>query len=262
MSDACRASAEAARCRLFCFPHAGGNSSAFRGWIDQPALAGVTVHAVDFPGRQARFREPALTRMDALVALLADELGPWFDRPFALFGHSMGALVAFELARALRRRGLPAPRHLFVSGHAGPHARRFGVPLHQLSDAMLLSRLGLAPHAWQTRAQHHELMALMLPTLRADVELCETHRPAVEPPLKLPLAAFGGTRDPGVRWSDLATWRAQTSAAFLAQQFPGDHHYLAQSPTELCAVVGRLLAAHAPRDPFRQETFDEPQHVR
>jgi len=243
------------RCRLFCFPHAGGNGSAFHAWAAHPALAAVTLQPVDYPGRQARFGEPALARMEDLVALLLAELGPRFEPPFAFFGHSMGALVAFELTRTLRRRGLPAPRQLIVSGASTPRLRRGGLPLHQLPDALLLARLGLAG------VHPAPLLALMLPTLRADVALCETYRPADEPALNVPLAAFAGSRDPSVSWGELSAWRLQTRAAFVARQFPGDHHYLVPSQAGLCEALGRLLAGPSPQrtatPSIHPETVDE-----
>jgi medium-chain acyl-[acyl-carrier-protein] hydrolase len=229
-------------CRLFCFPHAGGNASAFRGWTAQPGLSGVIVHPVHLPGRQARFRDPAPVRMAPLVEIVLADLEPWLHEPFALFGHSMGALLAFEVARTLRRRGLPSPLRLCVSSHSAPRLRRLGAPLHRLPDARLLSLLGLAPGAGQSAAQHRELMALMLPTLRADLEVCETYHPAPELPLALPLAAFGGAWDPGVTRAGLAAWGDETTAGFVVRQFPGDHHYLARAAPAVCTILGQFLA--------------------
>jgi medium-chain acyl-[acyl-carrier-protein] hydrolase len=231
------------RLRLFCFPYAGGNSSTFRGWAEGP-LAGIESHAVELPGRQSRFREPAIARMEELVDLLLHELSPAFDRPFAFFGHSMGALIAFALTLELRRRRLRQPCHLLLSARAAPHLTRPGAGLHRLPDADFLREVITVIRPTPDRAFEQELLTLMLPTLRADVALCETYVLKLEPPLAMPIAAFGGLWDGSLSRGEIAGWRAHTRGAFSLWQFPGDHHFIDHASQSLRMTIGKLLEPH------------------
>jgi medium-chain acyl-[acyl-carrier-protein] hydrolase len=209
---------------LFCFPYAGGLATVYRPWA---ALlpSDVELCAIELPGRGARLKEAPVRQLMALVEAAADGLRPALDRPFALFGHSMGALVAFELARRLSAQGL-APLHLFVSGHAAPHLDSVEPPMHPLPDGEFIARLrdlnGTPPEA----LQDPELMEIMLPILRADFIACEQHVPAPEPLLDVPMSAFGGIDDPEVSAERLEAWRPYTTRRFVARRFPGDHFFL------------------------------------
>lgn len=240
--------------RLICFPFAGGNASTFRAW---PAISGVTVHPVELPGRQARFGEPAHRRMEDLVASLLAELAPWLVLPYALFGHSMGALVAYALAMELRRLGRPQPGHLLLSGRAPPHVPVPGPRLHRLTDGALLRRLLPGMRTAEDRA----LLDVMLPTLRADVELAETYAPLRETALAIPITAFAGANDPAVSNAALAAWRACTSAPFAMRRFPGGHQYLVEQAPALAAAIGEVLCQTGPR-PDPVHSFDARETVR
>ncbi|HEY1379547.1 MAG TPA: thioesterase domain-containing protein, partial [Gemmataceae bacterium] len=158
--------------RLFCFPYAGGGASVFRGWADGLPSA-VEVCPVQMPGRETRFREPAFTRLPLLIEALAESLYPHLDRPFAFFGHSLGALVAFELARRLRRDGSPEPQHLFVSGSGAPQARdHSGAVIHTRPADEFWQEVGRLNGTPAEVLTDGELRDLLLPTLRADFALC------------------------------------------------------------------------------------------
>ncbi|HEX5761015.1 MAG TPA: thioesterase domain-containing protein [Thermoanaerobaculia bacterium] len=233
-----------ARLRLFCFPYAGGGASAYRGWgADLPST--IEVCPVQLPGREGRLREPPPTRIEPLVAELAGAL-PLADVPFAFFGHSLGALVAYELARALRRRGGPEPLHLLLSGRRGPRVPGREEPIHELPEAEFLARLRELNGTPEEVLGHGELMALLLPLLRADFALHETwtHRP--EEPLAAGISVFGGLGDPEVTREDLEDWRGETRGRFRLRLFPGDHFFLHSARGLVAEAVARDLAELAP----------------
>lgn len=211
--------------RLFCLPYAGGGAAAYRTW---PAVfpADIQIAPVMLPGRESRLAEPLLRSTTDLVARLIEGLQPFLDRPYAFFGHSMGALLAFEATRLMRKRGMPLPRHLFLSSHRAPHLPDRGKQVHRLRGAEFrkaLRDLGGTP---QEVLEHEELMAIAEPILRADFELCETYVYTPDEPLAIPMTIFGGIGDPDVTETDLDAWREHTRAPTRLQMFPGHHLYL------------------------------------
>jgi medium-chain acyl-[acyl-carrier-protein] hydrolase len=236
--------------RLFCFPHAGGNALSFRHW---PAMLPreIHVHAVELPGRHARFREAPLSRMEDLIDILLLDLGQFLTPPLALFGHSLGALVAFAFAHALVSRTSVRPSYLFVSACPAPHARPPS-SLYRLSDEQFLKNVSRMIRLPSNLSVNSELMTLMLPTLRADVCLFETYREPRYPRLDLPIAAFGGLSDQHVSRAGLGAWRDRTTGPFCLHQYPGDHHYSEENPKPLLANIGSLLSL---QKPFHREEF-------
>lgn len=231
----------AARVRLFCFPFAGGGASSYRTW---PAHlpADVEVLAIQLPGREERLPETPFRDVSDLVPVLVEVLTPWLDRSFALFGHSMGALVAFELARALRARGKPLPAHLFLSAHCGPRKPHCLPPVEAMPDdelSRVLRRLGGSSDA---SLADDEVMQIVLPLIRADLTLCERYRYVPDEPLSCPISAFGGTLDDFVRRADLAGWRAETRAGFDLRMFPGGHFFLDRAKPRLLQAVADELS--------------------
>jgi medium-chain acyl-[acyl-carrier-protein] hydrolase len=227
-----------ARLRLLCLPHAGGGASSFRGWADALPPE-VEVCPVQLPGRENRIAEPAFDRVPPLTEALADAVEPLLSLPFALFGHSNGALIGFELARTLRARGRPGPVHLFASGRRAPDVSLNRPPTHHLPDAELLADLqelgGIPPQL----LEHPELLAVLLPTLRADVAIHETYAFQEQPPLAFPITAYGGLADPRTPLASLEAWGRHTAGPFVTRLFPGGHFYLQEQRT----VVLRTLAA-------------------
>jgi medium-chain acyl-[acyl-carrier-protein] hydrolase len=210
--------------RLFCFPYAGGGASMFRPWTTALAPA-IDVYPIQLPGREGRWLEPPLTQISALAPMLSKGLKPLLLPPYAFFGHSMGAFVAFELARQLRRDSLPGPAVLIVSGARAPQIPDPDPPTHGLPADQLLDGLrrleGIPDELWN----HPELVALLLPTLRADLTMCETYVYRDEPPLDCPLVAYGGQRDDKVPLEHLTQWKLQTAAPFELRIFPGNHFF-------------------------------------
>src|SRR5262245_7864563 len=226
--------------RLICFPFAGGGASVFRGWADGLPDS-VEVCPVQLPGRESRFSEPAFTRLGPLIEALARSLPPHLDRLFGFFGHSLGALVAFELARRLGRDGGPQPVQLFVSGCGAPQARTPERSVHTLQDAEFREELRHLNGTPSSVLDNDELMEVLLPTLRADFALCETYTFAPGPPLTCPVSALGGLGDDAVSRQDLDAWREQTTGPFRRYMLPGDHFFLLTAQPLLLRALARDL---------------------
>jgi medium-chain acyl-[acyl-carrier-protein] hydrolase len=200
----------------------------------------LEVCAVRPPGRERRLTERSFRRVGSLVQALADAL-PVDRVPFALFGHSMGALVCFELARELRRRGALGPLALFVAGRPAPQIIAPDQDLHRRPDAEFveeLRRLGGTP---AEALQNADLMELVLEGLRADIELCETYSYTAEPPLDCPITAFAGEVDEIVRTRDVRRWREQTRGRFDLHALPGGHFFVESSREALLATIAADL---------------------
>jgi medium-chain acyl-[acyl-carrier-protein] hydrolase len=230
------------RLRLFCFPHAGSGASIFREWSAALPPA-IEVCPVQLPGRESRWTEPPFTRLVSLVETLVIALRPLLDLPFAFFGHSMGAFISFELARQLRRENSENPAHLFVSGARAPQIPDPDPPIHQLPDSAFVEELRRLNGMPDEVLQNAELMQVVLPTLRADVTMCETYvYSADEEPLSCPISAYGGQEDRKVIYKDLAGWNAQTRNASTMQIFPGDHFFLYSAREPLLRAVSAELS--------------------
>jgi medium-chain acyl-[acyl-carrier-protein] hydrolase len=189
--------------------------------------------------------------MGPLIGALADALGPQLESPFALFGHSMGGLVAFELARELRRRGARAPEHLYVAGRLAPEAPPTRPLVHDLPDATMIDvmqrRYRAIPRAV---LDEPEFLALLLPTLRADMSVIETYTYQAEAPLDVPLTIFGGVDDEGVPLAGLEAWRAHTTKSVAIHAVAGGHFFLS---TNEKAFLPLLASALAPRQRAEHE---------
>ncbi|HZT33351.1 MAG TPA: alpha/beta fold hydrolase [Bryobacteraceae bacterium] len=222
---------------LFCFPYAGGNAGTYRQWTPA-AMPGVHAAAAHLPGRAGRIREAAYRRIGPLAEALAEALAPFTERPYALFGHSMGALVAFEVARALRRRGGRLPERLLVSGRRAPHLPNQKSAIHDLPRAEFLRELRDLEGTPDQFFTDPELLDLMLPALRADFELCHSYRFQEEEPLDCAISAFGGEQDSGISRGDLEAWRRHTRTDFRLQMLPGGHFFV----DRMGAEFGRLVA--------------------
>jgi medium-chain acyl-[acyl-carrier-protein] hydrolase len=217
-----------ATARVFCFPYAGGGAAAFLPWRPLFTPHGIDFCCVQLPGRETRFGEALVSSMPELVRAICSGLEAHLARPFSLFGHSMGAIVAYEVACELRRRGGPMPEWLFVSGSLAPH-RRDAESLHTLPTAQFIDTLvrrynGIPPEI----LANQELLDLTVPILRADFALLELHRRDTATALPVKFAVFGGDADPSVRPDALDLWREATNdqQAFRTRLFPGDHFFI------------------------------------
>ncbi|AMP07568.1 thioesterase II family protein [Collimonas pratensis] len=225
--------------RLFTFPFAGGGSAIYRQW---PArLPGVEVMAVCLPGREMRIEEAPFDSMAALMQKLLQEIAPLLDRPFAFFGHSMGALMAFELARQLAKMNLPQPEQLFLSAFQAPENLAERHILHKLSDADFLRQLiryGGIPAAVLDAP---ELLKMILPAMRADFSMIETFGFNAGKPIASDIVAFCGSHDHAALRQDMLGWRDQTSAGFSLSELPGGHFFLKSAESDLLQLIEASL---------------------
>jgi len=230
-----------ARIRLYAFAFAGGGASVFFPW-SKLIGDGIELWAIRLPGRETRLRETPLTSFPEIITALRREVSPRLKAPYAFFGHSLGALLAYALARSHAESGNSEPRAIIAAGARAPHLPNPEPPMRGLSDAAFITLLrerynGIPPAV----LAHPELLQLMLPTLRADIALYEDYQHQPGPPLRCALAAFGGDRDPLVSASDLGAWQSLAGAGFAARQFAGDHFFLQQVTPETVAAVRSVL---------------------
>jgi medium-chain acyl-[acyl-carrier-protein] hydrolase len=239
----CRLSKAPGTRRLLAFPYAGGGPSAFRAWV------GLLPHDVELwallpPARESRLAEPASDDLDAVVDAAAAALGELPRMPTAFFGHSLGALVAFETARALRSPQCPVA--LVVSGRGAPHLPSLERVLHTLPDAELLAAIrefgGTPPEV----LDHAEFAELLLPAIRADFAIYERYVFRGGEPLRCPIVAVGGDADPLAPWTDVLAWERHTQAAFRAERLPGGHFFLQSSRSALLGIIDGVLSELAP----------------
>lgn len=239
-----RAQSTATTVRLFCLPHAGAGTAMYNQW--QRALPSfIEVCPILLPGRESRLSEPSLTDSATLVGHITAAVADHLDKPYAIFGHSMGALLASELADSLVGKGLRAPSHLFVSGRNASHLPLHQLHLHQLPDDEFLAALdtrygGLPKEILETP----ELLELYLPILRADLTLLETHDYRLRGQLACPISVFAGKEDANISETKLQAWSKHTTGPFELRWFEGDHFYLTgpSKPPLLAHLSDRLSA--------------------
>lgn len=240
-----RARRPRARWRLICFPHAGAGAGAYGEWA-RLLPAEVELAAVQLPGRQNRIAEEPVTEVGPLVKVLTQALRPVLDGDFAFFGHSGGAALAYEVAKALREKGGPQPSRLFLSAQPAPGTVGRVPVMHTLSDEELGAAIVRLGGIEAEIAEDEEVMEGLLPTLRADFSLWERHRVEPGEPLDTPITVLSGDADPRAPKDTLYGWAAHTTGAFRTRFYPGGHFYFLDDPTELVAYLSQALTGQAP----------------
>ena len=229
-----------ARLNLICFPFAGGGAQLFNRW--HAAFNDVQICAVQYPGRGSRVRERAFTNCAALVDAFVPHLLPFLNKPFAMFGHSMGAIIAFDVARRLHHQYGLQPERLFVSGRRAPQVPSQEPPTYNLTDDEFTEELRRLNGTPPEVLEHPELMQLMLEILRADFTLTETYAYSPGPPLRCPFSVFGGLRDEEVPREHLEAWCELTSGGCSLRMFEGDHFFIQTNEANVLRTIKEHLS--------------------
>jgi medium-chain acyl-[acyl-carrier-protein] hydrolase len=232
----------AATIRLFCFPFAGGGASAYFQWAREFSATSIEVCAIQLPGRENRLRETPVSSASSLIQSLNEAIQPLLDRPFAFFGHSMGAMLAFELAHSLQSTHRTLPSRLFLSGSKPPRSICAEASLNHLPDAEFVAAIAERYQAVPKEIlAQPDLLELSMPKLRADFTLIESYHCAEREPLDIPFWIFGGDSDPTVPVSLLYNWKEYTKNSSAVQIFPGDHFFLNSARAEVLKSVVQNL---------------------
>nr|CUI25720.1 Thioesterase [Streptomyces sp. MG11] len=229
--------------QLLCFPHSGGSASFFFPF-SRDLSPTMDVWAVQYPGRQDRRAEPNIPHIHELADRVAESVGRQLDRPYALFGHSMGATLAYEVALRLQESG-QEPEMLFVSGRPAPH-RNVDTGLHRLSDSEIVDDIRALDGTGSEVFGDEEVLRIILPAIRSDYHAAETYQYVAGPVLNCPLRAFTGLSDPRVQVSELHHWSSHTNQSFRLDVFSGGHFYLLENHD---AIVKEIQGALLPVSP-------------
>jgi len=231
--------------RIFAFPYAGGGATVYKNWEAAfPDFVGL--YPVQLPGRENRFEENLFQDIPSLISAVSDAISPVLDIPFILFGHSLGAKIAFELARELRRKWGISPCCLIVSGSRAPNIPE-PKPISHLPDRTFLKELGRFSGICDAVLQNKELMEMYLPLLRADFIMEETYVFSEDLPLECPVIAFGGTEDSETKLDELAAWADHTAAWFSLEMIKGDHFFIQKKKAQLLVSINKDLLNFLPQ---------------
>lgn len=211
--------------RLFCLPHAGGGIPAFRSWLKH-LPPGIEIWAVQLPGRGARLKELPYSRVENLVQDLMLAVRPFLDHNYAIFGHSLGAVVGFELARRFWSESLPLPRRLFVAACRAPHLEVAEMPLHSLPDEVIQAELKKLNGTPDEVFEHIDLLRLVMPAIRGDLEAFETYRYPGGEPLPSGITAFAGDHDGRFPVHEVQAWEQLAGGDFSFHIIKGDHFFI------------------------------------
>lgn len=230
----------AASARLFCLPFAGGGASVYRQWCNQ-LKESIEVCLIQPPGREDRHTEPAYTHSNQMAEAIIAQIRPLLDKPFAFYGHSLGALLAFEVARRLRAAELPAPSVLFLAAHRAPHLPLMRRIFYNLPDHELVAEIQRLNGTPAAILEDREMLRYWLPIMRADLQICDTYEFVAASPLSCAVVAYAGADDKAVPPERMQGWQDHTTGAFALHVFPGDHFFVRTAQAALLEALERHM---------------------
>ena len=232
--------------RLFCFHHSGGGASAYFPWIEQLSPH-IELIAIQLPGRENRFTEPLINNLNDITAHLAEGFRYYIDKPFFVFGHSLGALLSFEFIKAIHERYAVSPLHMIVSATKAPHLPFRVKQLSKLDDTCLKEELKIYNGIDERILHNDELLDLFLPIIRSDFSICENYRYIDSKPFPFDILALAGTNDPTVNDEELLGWSAYTSGKFNPVFFPGGHFFIKEHQKSILQMINQIGEKHHSR---------------
>jgi len=231
-----------AKLRLFCFPYAGSSSVVtYRHFVESlPAF--VEVCPVELPGRGARMSENLINDLEHVVEQISNSMKEYLDIPFAFFGHSMGALISYELSHKVSNKYMKKPQKLYVSAHKAPFSEKNGPIMHKLNSNEFTAELRKMEGIPKEMMEHKELMELMLPIIRNDYAVCETYRFKEREVLDIPITIFGGSEDKDISEDDLLEWENLTNSNFRKVMIKGDHFFIIKEKKHFTKLLSEILS--------------------
>lgn len=226
---------------LFCIPFAGGNRYSFL-QLEKTIGSALNVIPLDYPGRGTRYGEPLLKRLDALCDDLFNQIATQLQEPYAIYGHSMGGLLAYLLIRKIKEERLPLPVHLFISGSRAPSMRRDTPIYHQLPRPEFIEKLRSLGGTTDEILNSQEILELYEPILRADFEAVETYEHEYGEPFDIPVTVFNGLSDKISR-EQAEAWQRETTYPLILREFPGDHFFILEHTTAIASMIVRNVYA-------------------
>lgn len=230
----------AASARLFCLPFAGGGASFYRPWCHH-LKESIEVCLIQPPGREDRHTEPAYTHSSQMAEAILTQIRPFLDKPFAFYGHSLGALLAFEVARRLHAARLPDPSVLFLAAHRAPHLPLMRQSFYNLPDHELVAEIRRLNGTPSAILEDREMLRYWLPIMRADLQICDTYEFVAASPLRCAVVAYAGADDEAVPPERMRGWQDHTTGAFALHVFPGDHFFVRTAQVALLEALERRM---------------------
>ena len=236
----CNKPKSGATMRLFCFPFSGGGASVYRSWPDTMSEE-IEVRSLQLPGREARYNETIETDINTLVKNIVKAFESYQDKPFAFFGYSLGALLAFEVSRELRKQNMKLPNHLFIAAMRAPQTPRVHPPLSSLPDEEFLQKIDYYYQPQDEAWNNPDLREIFLPVLKGDIALSDNYTYQDDIPLPCPIDVFAGEDDRGVPLALTQSWSEQTSTQMNHHVFKGGHFFINTSLNEIQSLVLKAL---------------------
>lgn len=222
--------------RIFCFPYSGGGASAYFPWIDKLSSS-LELVSIQLPGRENRFHEPLVSNLDVIIAELCKEFERYKEKPFIVFGHSLGALLCYEFVKGVHKLYNTYPKHMFISASKAPHMPFRIKKLSHLSDVQVIKELSVYGGIDQTLKENIQILKIFLPIFRNDFSIGENYSYRKFTPFPFNITVFHGVNDPTVKEEEINAWQKYTTGHFESFSFEGGHFFIKNKQDEILKVI-------------------------